>query len=87
MSNKEKNFFRYIGKYLNNDGKIDKLSIRDLVIQFYNRNFKDYTLPELYKYLNDWNFYSDGEFDYSKMPMEYLCLLPQRIFKKVYGTV
>ena len=42
MSNKEKNFFRYIGKYLNNDGKIDKLSIRDLVIQFYNRNFKDY---------------------------------------------
>ena len=45
MSNKEKNFFRYIGKYLNNDGKIDKLSIRDLVIQFYNRNFKDYTLP------------------------------------------
>ena len=23
MSNKEKNFFRYIGKYLNNDGKID----------------------------------------------------------------
>ena len=87
MSNKEKNFFRYIGKYLNNDGKIDKLSIRDLVIQFYNRNFKDYTLTELYKYLNDWNFYSDGGFNYSKMPIEYLCLLPQRIFKKVYGTV
>ena len=70
MSNKEKNFFRYIGKYLNNDGKIDKLSIRDLVIQFYNRNFKDYTLTELYKYLKDWNFYSDGEFNYSKMPLE-----------------
>lgn len=87
MNDKEKNFFKYIGKYLDTDGKIDKLSIRDLVIQFYNRNFKDYTLTELYKYLNDWNFYSDGEFDYSKMPIEYLCLLPQRIFKKVYGTV
>ena len=45
------------------------------------------SVKELYKYLNDWNFYSDGEFDYSKMPIEYLCLLPQRIFKKVYGTV
>lgn len=87
MNDKEKNFFKYIGKYLDTDGKIDKLSIRDLVIQFYNRNFKDYTLSELYKYLNDWDFYNDGKFNYLKMPIEYLCLLPQRIFKKVYGTV